>query len=281
LLHAHVGEHLDDSGQGGIWNHKGAGGERNTVTNAWMLNVAAGLFYWTGKKQNEYKETAEWEYQWLPTGKYKGYVPPNGWTLYNPQKLLWWLPGPPDSGRHQYWSGDEGVFLRGLLWYIEGVVTDPNVKKGILDSCKNLISAALTPTKDFSDPSKWLGFPDTENIMHESPATDGSNDLATGKGVFMRLVTRCAVHYKYFGDPSFKQTFQTFVDATAQSVWCSRDETTDSTATNWNCPYTNRGCAFGPSGEGSQPKDGKLWPQVWQTAGLDALNAAVQIRTGS
>jgi hypothetical protein len=236
--------------------------------------VAAGLFKWTNEPH--YKNMAEAQYLWLTTGKYKNYSPPNGWSLYNPEELLWWLPGPPKTSG-QYWSGDEGVFLRGLMWYIDGVVTDPAVKTQLLGDCKKLIIAAITPTDFLKKPVAHKGFPDTDNVMHESPASNwGTTDLPTGKGVFMRLVTRFAIHYKYFGAPSFKEMFRTFVDATAQSVWCSRDNTTNRTGANWNCPFANTDCSLGPPEEGNAPRDGLLWPQVWQTDGLDALNAAVE-----
>ena len=38
----------------------------------------------------------------------------------------------------------------------------------------------------------------------------------------MRLVTRFAWQHKFFADQKFEKTFKTFVDATAQSAWCSR-----------------------------------------------------------
>jgi len=127
-----------------------------------------------------------------------------------------------------------------------------------------IIAAITTPN----------GFPDTENVMHESPnPPDWSNDLATGKGVFMRLVTRFARYYNFFADNSFEATFKTFVNATAESVWCSGDKNTGTTAPNWNP-------GFGPSQESNQPTS-ELWPQVLQTDGLDALNAAVQIRAAA
>jgi hypothetical protein len=107
-------------------------------------------------------------------------------------------------------------------------------------------------------------------VMHESARNpDWSNDLATGKGVFMRLVTRFAVHHDYFADKAFETAFKAFVNATAESVWCSGNTTTAETAPNWNPK-------FGPPGENEYPTKGELWPQVFQTDGLDALNAAVQ-----
>jgi hypothetical protein len=33
-----------DPDKGGIWNHIASDGEKNTITNSWMLNLVAGLF---------------------------------------------------------------------------------------------------------------------------------------------------------------------------------------------------------------------------------------------
>jgi len=248
-----------DQDKGGIWNHIAADGEKNTVTNSWMLNLAAGLFNMTGGNL-DCKNMAEAQYKWLTTGQYGNYAPPS-WALYASNGLLLWLPGITNTSG-QYWSGDEGVFLRGLIPYINSIISDPGMKQTLLLNSKNLIIAAITTTN---------GFPDTENVMHESPnPPDWSNDLATGKGVFMRLVTRFAHYYNFFADNSFEAIFKTFVNATAESVWCSCDKNTGTTAPNWNP-------GFGPSQESTQPTSGELWPQVLQTDGLDALNAAVQI----
>jgi hypothetical protein len=135
-----------------------------------------------------------------------------------------------------------------------------------LSNSKNLITAATKPSE---------GFADNEDVMHESPDPPGSegwnDNLATGKGVFMRLVTRFAHRHNFFADSNFEKDFKQFVNLTAQSAWCSCDKTTSSTAPNWNP-------GFGPVEEGEQLTSGDLWPQVHQTNGLDALNAAVQIR---
>jgi len=248
-----------DPKQGGIWNHVGDGGEKNTVTNGWMLNLASNLFNWKGGI--EYKNVAQAQYKWLTTGKYGNYAPPS-WHLYNSKKLLLWLPGLTNAS-DTYWSGDEGVLLRGLTPYINGIITDPYIKKELLLDSKNLIITAI------STPN---GFPDTQRVMHASPnPPDWSNDLATGKGVFMRLVARFAYQHNFFTDKAFEETFRSFVETTAESVWCSRNTTTKDIAPNWNP-------GFGPPREGTLPTSGELWPQVFQTDGLDALNAAVQIR---
>jgi hypothetical protein len=262
-----------DKEHGGIWNTPDLNDpfcEKNTITNSWMLNLAAGLFNWTGDVG--YKNAAEAQYRWLTTGKYANYVPPT-WRLYTPEGLLLWVAdgpftlGPNHAPRVEnvYWSGDEGVFLRGLTSYINGVCA-PADRPGLLVNCQKLMTAAIAT---FADPNK-VRFVDTENVMHESARNpDWSNDLATGKGVFMRLVTRFAVQHNYFADKAFESAFKAFVNATAESVWCSGNTATAETAPNWNPK-------FGPSGENQYPTKGELWPQVFQTDGLDALNAAVR-----
>jgi hypothetical protein len=162
------------------------------------------------------------------------------------------------------------VFLRGLTAYIN-TIAEPNSRDEILQQGRNLVDAALT------------AFPDTENVMHESQNNyDWGNDLATGKGVFMRLVTRFVKAHNFFDDPKFKEKYKAFVLATAESAWCSRKspETGDKSkwliAPNWNPPN-------GPSQENDYPisyandPGALLYPQVLQTNGLDALNAAHDI----
>jgi hypothetical protein len=268
-----------DKQHGGIWNTPDLNNsycEKNTITNGWMLNVAANLFMVTSDAA--YKATAEAQYKWLTTGKYLNYSP-QSWRLYTAEGLLLWVAdgpytlGPnhgPPTVKDGYWSGDEGVFLRGLTPYINGICATAD-RHGLLVNCQKLITNAIAT---FSDPNK-VRFVDIENVMHESARNpDWSNDLATGKGVFMRLVTRFAFQHNYFSDKPFEAAFKQFVKATAQSAWCSGNTTTGETGPNWNPK-------FGPPGENTYPTSGGLWPQVFQTDGLDALNAAVQIGGGA
>jgi hypothetical protein len=246
-----------DSEEGGIWNHCGAGGEKNTVTNVWMLNVASDLFNWTGNQ--EYRTKADEQYTWLTTGKSQKYSPKR-WHLYAADETLLWLLGPDGTAGTTSWSGNEGVFLRGLSAYI--LAANPPDKQKLVVGGKALINAAMKAGAD------------AEHVMHEYPNSfDWSNDLATGKGVFMRLVTRFVFQHSFFGDCAFEESFKRFVGATAKSVWCSRDAATNTTANNWNpgLPPPK------PTREDQQPTRRELWPQVWQTDGLDALNAAVRI----
>jgi hypothetical protein len=263
-----------DNEHGGIWNTPDINDpacEKNTITNSWMLNLAANLFTWTGEVG--YRDFALAQYRWLISGKYKNYTP-TSWRLYTPEGLLLWVADgpftlgpqhPPPPVKDGYWSGDEGVFLRALRIYINAVCPPPD-RAGLIANCRTLIGSAIA-----NDPNS-VRFVDIENVMHESARNpDWSNDLATGKGVFMRLVTRFAFQWKYFGDKAFEDAFKAFVNATAQSVWCSSDKTTARTAPNWNP-------GFGPPQESTDyPTTGGLWPQVLQTDGLDALNAALQI----
>ena len=163
--------------------------------------------------------------------------------------------------------------MRGVYSYMLNV--DPTKRDDIKKISKNLIEAAITPTQDFENSPK--GFPDKENVMHESPASDwASNDLATGKGVFMRLVTRIALSWNYFDDEAFKTKFKTFVNTTAESAWCSRDRDNKGTIkANWNPDFDPEEKEFVPP---KQWNSVGLWPQVYQTNGLDALNAAWQIK---
>jgi hypothetical protein len=93
----------------------------------------------------------------------------------------------------------------------------------------------------------------------------------------MRLVTRFVFQQDFFGDKTFEKAYRTFVADTAQSAWCSRikehGQIKEVIAPNWN-PKVH------PCKEDDYPTTGELWPQVLQTNGLDALNAAVYIGEG-
>jgi Glycosyl hydrolase family 76 len=265
---------LDDV-HGGIWNDpdiESVYREKNTITNNWLLNLAANLFaIGNAEHRNEYKSVAEGQYRWLTTGKYGSYAPKEKkWRLYTAEgTLLWVVEGPFTLGENHaafkdaFWTGDEGVFLRGLSSFINGIAA-PALKQELVRDSQKLIIAAMK------------AFVDTQHVMHESPRNQAwNNDLATGKGVFMRLVARFVYQQKFFADKKFEEAFREFVGKTADAV-CRREipETTDKKkwviAPNWNPP-------FGPPEEGDLPTSGELWPQVLQTDGLDALNAAVHI----
>jgi hypothetical protein len=208
------------------------------------------------------------EYAWLTTGTYRG-QPPAYWRLHTQEGLLLWLVnGPfttsPSHGpfRDVCWTGDEGVFLNALTAYINGVA-DQSLKPTLVKDGRTLIDAAMT-------------FFVANDVMHESPRNpDWSNDLATGKGVFMRLVTRFVLQHGFFGDAAFETQFKAFVSATAEAAWCTRlipkvgDKTKWVIAPSWT--------PDSPPQEKSQDTTDDLWPQVLQTNGLDALNAAVLI----
>ena len=253
-----------DQDSGGIWNQPD--GEKNTITNSWMFNIAAYLSVHNGIAQ--YTDTAKSQYTWLTTGKYKN---PKYWRLLTPEKVLLWLPHAGDRGsehEHECWTGDEGVFLRGLTPYIN-TIAEPNSKDSLLKFGRALIDAALK------------AFVDAKGIIHELQYNAlWGNDLATGKGVFMRLVTRFVLEHKFFNDAKFEEEFRTVVDLTAEAAWRGRwipdDKTKWVIAPSWSndAPDGEQGFRTDYVGE---PKN-LLFPQVLQTNGLDALNAAYRIR---
>ena len=264
FVYSRMIENLDPQ-YGGIWNNPDLSAnscEKNTVTNSWMLIMAAGLANIT--LESQYRSMAIAQYTWLTTGQYNQYKP-TSWRLYNPDGLVLWTPdGPYTHGPNfnlypltALWSGNEGVYLKGIQNFI-GCMNDPNAKQTLIQEGANLISKAISK----STPN---GFVDEQDVMHESPiAADWSNDLATGKGVALRFIVRFAETHNLVND-----TLKDFVNATAQSVWCSQDnkgEANSVIARNWNP-------GFGP-GEENIKETGGLWPQVLQTNGLDALNAA-------
>ena len=254
----------------GIWNAPSLDDRycrKNSITNSWYFSLATSLSNYFPASP-EYKTEALNQYTWLTTGKFGSYAPPPGtWSLYSPAGVLRETPrgphtrgpnsGPPDDW---FWSGDNGVYLRALLTFIIQT-TDPNAKKQLLLEGQRLIKAATVRDKAI--------FVDGQNVMHESPSY-GNYDptfaisYVTGKGVFMRHVTRFAMRHD-FADAAFKD----FVNTTAQSVWCSRDKNQNVISRNWNPP-------LGPPEE-NDPLSSGFRALVLQTGGLDALNAAVRI----
>jgi hypothetical protein len=254
-----------DTTYGGIWNVvEQDGSEKNTVTNAWALRLAAGLAYMNNNDPS-YIKLADEHYKWLTTGEYNGKTP-DTWGLWNSDGLIYWTPlNPLNVGpNHSYsptalWSGNEGVLLEALNTY--SARFDDNRRKEILEPCKRLVQAAVSPLTA-------NGFVDSESVCHESPAAaDWSNDLATGKGVMLRLMFQFAK-----GHDLLTPDFRNLINATAQSVWCSQEmkgKANSQVVRNWNP-------GFGPSQENDR-QSGGLWPLVLQAGGLDALNTAYSL----
>jgi glycosyl hydrolase family 76 len=256
-----------DKVHGGIWNEVDR--EKNTVTNSWMFNVSSNLSI--HNQISMYTDTAKSQYTWLTTGQYKNYKP-NDWRLFTPEKVLLWLPHERDKGfaEHECWTGDEGVFLRGLSPYIN--IAEPASRDNLLRTSRALIDAALK------------AFVDTKGILHESKYNAlWGNDLATGKGVFMRLVTRFVSKNHFFNDTKFEEEFRTIVDSTAEAAWRGRRIPDDKTkwviAPNWSNDAPDKEKEFATSYVDAPGN--LLFPQVLQTNGLDALNAAYRIRPKS
>ena len=261
-----------DKVHGGIWNEVNR--QKNTITNSWMLNVSGQLSVHDGfsdKDKAMYTDAAKSQYTWLTTGQYKNNKPKD-WRLFTPEKVLLWLPHEGDMGfaEHECWTGDEGVFLRGLSPYIN--IAEPVSKDNLLRTSRALIDAALK------------AFVDTKGILHESEHNAlWGNDLATGKGVFMRLVTRFVSKNNFFNDTKFKEEFRTIVNSTAEAAWRGRRIPDDKTkwviAPNWSNDAPDQEKRFATNYAGAP--ENLLFPQVLQTNGLDALNAAYRIRPRS
>ena len=250
-----------DKEHGGIWNEVNR--EKNTITNSWMFNIAAYLSVHNGIAL--YTDIAKSQYTWLTTGQYKN---PKYWRLFTPEKVLLWLPHAGDRGsEYECWTGDEGVFLRGLTPYIN--IAEPASRDNLLRTSRELIGAALKT------------FVDTKGILHESEYNAlWGNDLATGKGVFIRLVTRFVLKNYFFNDAKFEEEFRTVVDSTAEAAWRGRwipdDKTKWVIAPSWSNDAPDQEKGF-PTNYVNSPEN-LLFPQVLQTNGLDALNAAYRIR---
>jgi hypothetical protein len=112
---------------------------------------------------------------------------------------------------------------------------------------------------------------DRNGILHENVAVlkEGQvfssfiSDYATGKGIFMRSLGAF--------DTGHVEGLSEFILKNADAVWASRGDG-DQFSFNWNPSIGNHEPATGMKAE--------LDPLIFQTAGLDALDAALRIAPG-
>jgi hypothetical protein len=245
-----------DTADGGIWNVKGdSASRRNTVTNTFFWELCTRLAQINAG--SNYATQADQWYKWLFTGEWNGKIPQD-WGLFNNLGIVSETPlgaGPEDAT--WYWSGDQGNMWSALINY-SYLVTDPKVKQQLIDTGVQLAKKTILVSGPFVDKM---------NIMHESPSGQNydsrfANDYGTGKGVFLRHLASFAVF-----QASLKTSVVPFLAATAQAAWNTSNNY--QIARDWNPGQ-------GPPQENVPVSDG-IWPQVLQTCGMDAFNAALKV----
>jgi hypothetical protein len=290
--------------KGGCWNNyfdDDTGGVQNSVTNVLFLTLSARLYLATAGQedlaaQNQaFLNAACYSYRWfgewfINKGIYNARSP-------MPDQLIYWLlerpaladnqfnkDGQPPYTVDQKWTGDQAIFLGGLvgLLLMKGVIVDnPDIQAlstelqnaGIKHTAIDYIGYLFTRV---AQGSAWF-FTYNPNVLHEAVfasdlITRYGADYATGKGVLMRYI---GDHYEML-KPILD--FQTDIRDCAVSIlklspdpkngngfiWDNKTGTDITPAHTNEIDFVNN-----PNSSGDQ------WDFVVQTALLDALTAAI------
>lgn len=250
-------DHAWDTGQygqslpvsGGCWNHTptdSGGGVQNTVTNNLYLTLSIRLYMATKgmagweDRNTQYLQAACDEFKWFSDWFLKGPndSPQEGVGIFDQiydegapdEKYRYWILERPVDGPNynkrgeppyekQQWTGDQGVFLGGLIGLLlaqDAVRTNPS----IIALSKELSAHNLGP-----DPINYIEllviritraatsrlFTPQPRVLHESLLSKGLidnfyTDMATGKGVLMRYLAYARPHISGLsGAPNYDQ----------------------------------------------------------------------------
>lgn len=222
---------------------------RNSVTNEvfWLLSQELAALE-PSEPQYGRSAAAEqaWFQQWLDlqnAGGGNGILDADGLVLERP------LGTPGDSDFH--WSGDHGLFIAAQSASGQGALAG-DIAQAVIEHM----------TDEDAVLHEYMGF--------QQKYGQFTADYATGKGVFMRWLAS-------FNQQSVGQPYSDFILKNAHAVWCNQLGN-DQFGFNWNpsAPYSD-----------PEPKvltDGKsqaLCRLIMQTAGQDALNAALTVAPGT
>jgi hypothetical protein len=173
--------------------------------------------------------------------------------------------GNPPFFDGQLWTGDQGLFLGGLAAILdiqEQLRALDIIKQQDPDFPKNVMKMALSVTNGIS----WLF--DPTDVLHEAPlnsafGTDFAADMATGKGVMMR--------YLEYAMSRIGLNAKTYITHSAVAVVQGKSDAYDLNF-QWDDRTDTR---IGTNESEVEKTDTRFQPTV-QSAGLDALNAAIQ-----
>jgi hypothetical protein len=242
--------------RGGVFNQVNAGCQdqvakvmqgRNSVTNEgyWLLSLGMTRLFPNPAYAQAAAAMTNWMQQWLArtpvcngTNGLVGILDTACHVLERPlgQRMV------PDW----YWTGDQGLFSRGLI------------EAGIQTTrASEIVDAAIA---SLCDDTGVLH----ENLSFADAGLSGyMGDYATGKGIFMRSLR--AVNQKHALDK--------FIITNATAVWCNRHK---------DAPYVNQFTFNWDRNPNYEPidldsKGNPLDLVITQAAGLDALNAALLV----
>jgi hypothetical protein len=285
---------------GGCWNNwpikevdgeqKELGGEQNTVTNALFLVLASRLSQVT--QNTEYLESAANQYLWFRDW-FANYLEKQAECPHpGPQEglfrclyrgtaelkvLAYERPHDPNNSTYnngaggtliyvpeQLWTGDQGLLLGGLEALLEQQNAISNLKvirdrdPGFPFYVNMIASAVSMSVKEFFD---------TSGVLHEAElngpgATQFAVDYATGKGVLLRYI-------EYAQKVLVKTEL---IVATAQAIATIVETDPDRQI---GFQWSNLNSKIGTNENMITVGDDSLWKVTLQSAGLDALTAAI------
>jgi hypothetical protein len=212
---------------------------RNKDKLAGRNSVTNELFWILSSRLNGKSAKARAESQWFQQWVNRTGLTPGVRGILNAKGLVLERPTGNRDYPDWYWTGDQGLFLSGLHRF--GFVDPPDIGQSILN--------------ELVDP---------DGVVHEKSPGDPAHklDYATGKGILLRYMGEVNT-----GTPG--QPYSDFIKTNAESVWRHRlDKNTNQFGYNWNPPY--------PPEQEPDIKE-SIWALVLQTAGQDALNAAMLV----
>ncbi len=282
---------------GGCWNHPpkpapAEGGVQNTVTNGLYLVLSAWLYRNT--KEPAFLDATAAQYLWFKNwlvnypqnqdnkcefpGTQHGLfrcLQSNGndklFVIYErpyDPKYPGYNQGNPPYAKDQWWSGDQGLLLGGLA--------------SVLDLQQQLRALPIIQNEDPSFPQNaqnlircvafgigWLF--DPGNVLHETRLNGAfgngfAADMATGKGVMMR--------YLDYAMKKARLNPETYITTSANAVVATKNSAGD-VQFRWNT-RTDTKIGTNESEVQNYGKNDPRFQPTAQSAGLDALNAAIQ-----
>jgi hypothetical protein len=275
--------------EGGCWNHPPADeGIQNTVTNGLYLVLSARLFRSSNEK--DVLQAAAAQYLWFRNWFVNYFEKQKECPLPGKQQGLFRClersgdakfilvyeraidPANPDYNQGnppffdgQLWTGDQGLLLGGLAAILdiqEQLRTVDIIKQEDPTFPENATKMALWVANGIS----WLF--DPLSVLHEAPlnskfGTDFAADMATGKGVMMR--------YLDYAMNRIGLNARTYIIKSAAAVVAGKNDAYDLNF-QWDDRTDSR---IGTNESEVEKTDPRFQPTV-QSAGLDALNAAIQ-----
>lgn len=240
---------------GGVFNTLTQPGDmagRNCVTNEgyWILShYLAAMFPTNPMYAQSQADELAWFQKWVNWND-----PPNRNGLIDANGLVLERPLGNATVPDWYWTGDQGLFMHALAMpgqNPQGLGITP-------------VGIAKSVIRSQSDAGGVLH----ENMGFAAQLGQFVADYATGKGIFMRCLAQ-------LNGATSGQPFTSWIVGNARAVWRSRSMPGDRFAFNWNALVQPQPPLPEPVVLRNPPKSETLCNLIMQTAGLEALSAAL------